>query len=101
LGCCGENVAIPQATGDYILLLNPDTEVLDDAIQKTVAFMEIILNAGIAGCKLLFPDGSVQKSVRGFHCPVYVLKRLFSICCCPRLDDESDRNFPLLLFTGG
>jgi GT2 family glycosyltransferase len=28
------NVALPKATGDYILLLNPDTEVLDGAIQK-------------------------------------------------------------------
>jgi len=60
------NVAIPHATGEYILLLNPDTEVLDGAIGKTVDFMENHPRAGVAGCRLLYPDGSVQPSVRGF-----------------------------------
>ena len=60
------NVAIRQAAGEYVLLLNPDTEILDGALQKTVAFMDSSPGTGIAGCKLLYADGSLQPSVRGY-----------------------------------
>jgi GT2 family glycosyltransferase len=60
------NPAILQATGDYVLLLNPDTVVLDNAIGKTVAFMDAHPSVGVAGCKLLYPDNTPQPSVRGF-----------------------------------
>ena len=59
----GNNVGIKQATGEYILLLNPDTEILDGAIQKTLSFMQKNFKIGIAGCRLRFPNGSLQKSV--------------------------------------
>lgn len=79
------NVALPQTTGEYVLLLNPDTEVLDGAIQKTVAFMESHPQAGIAGCKLLFPDGTVQPSVRGFPTVLYAfLEATFLYLLLPR-----------------
>jgi GT2 family glycosyltransferase len=60
------NIAIREATGEYVLLLNPDTEIRDGAVQKTVAFMDSRPGAGIAGCTLLYADGSAQPSVRGF-----------------------------------
>lgn len=60
------NQAIKKATGRYILLLNPDTLVLDKAIPKMIDFMEQHSNAGIIGCKLLNEDGSVQMSCRSF-----------------------------------
>ena len=60
------NIAIQDVTGEYILLLNPDTEILDGAIQKTVAFMDSRPEIGIAGCKLLYADRTVQPSVRGY-----------------------------------
>jgi GT2 family glycosyltransferase len=60
------NIAIRQAAGQYILLLNPDTEVLNRAIEKTIEFMEDKLHVGIVGCKLVYPDRSVQPSVRPF-----------------------------------
>jgi hypothetical protein len=60
------NIAIGQAAGEFVLLLNPDTEILDGAIQKTVAFMESRPGTGVAGCKLLYADRTVQPSVRGF-----------------------------------
>ena len=60
------NCAIRDAAGEYVLLLNPDTEILDGALQKTVAFMEGKPEASIAGCRLLYGDGTQQPSVRGF-----------------------------------
>jgi GT2 family glycosyltransferase len=60
------NQAIKQSTGNYILLLNPDTEISDNAIAKTFSFMQQKSDAGIAGCKILNSDGSLQPSVRRF-----------------------------------
>jgi len=60
------NIAIRQSAGEFVLLLNPDTEVLDGAIQRTVAFMEADARIGIAGCKLLYADRTLQPSVRGY-----------------------------------
>lgn len=62
----GNNIGIKQACGDNILLLNPDTEILNGTLRKTLSFMEANHKIGIAGCKLLFPDGSLQRSVRSF-----------------------------------
>jgi len=43
---------------DYVLLLNPDTEILPGAIETLVAFMESHPDAGIAGAGLINGDGS-------------------------------------------
>jgi len=46
----------------YVLLLNPDTEVLDDALATMVRFLDENPHAGVAGAKLLYPDGRLQHS---------------------------------------
>ena len=56
----GNNVAAQQATGRYLLLLNPDTLVLDGAIDKLVAFAKTRPDADIFGGRTLFPDGSLN-----------------------------------------
>jgi len=60
------NIGMRMSKGKFVLLLNPDTEVLDGALQKTVAFMVSTPRAGIVGCKLVYPDGMLQPSVRSF-----------------------------------
>jgi len=60
------NQAIKKSCGKYILLLNPDTRVADNAIKKTWQFMERANKSGIAGCKVLNDDGSLQPSIRRF-----------------------------------
>lgn len=60
------NQAIQQAKGDFILLLNPDTEILDNALEKMVSFMKNHPAAGVAGCQILNPDRTIQPSVRRF-----------------------------------
>lgn len=56
------NVAARAARGDYLLLLNPDTVVLDGAIDKLLAFARANPAAGIWGGRTLFPDGSLNPS---------------------------------------
>jgi GT2 family glycosyltransferase len=38
--CGGNNLGLEAATGDYVLLLNPDTVVQPDALAALVAFMD-------------------------------------------------------------
>ncbi|HEC34789.1 MAG TPA: glycosyltransferase family 2 protein [Chloroflexi bacterium] len=60
------NQGIAVAQGCYVLLLNPDTEVVDDALATMVAFADAHPDVGIVGPQLLNPDGSVQSSRRRF-----------------------------------
>ena len=54
------NLAAREASGTYILLLNPDTVVLDGAIDRLVAFAEAHPDYGIYGGRTLFADGSLN-----------------------------------------
>ncbi|HEY68397.1 MAG TPA: glycosyltransferase family 2 protein [Thermoflexia bacterium] len=60
------NQGIAVAQGRYVLLLNPDTEVVGDALATMVAFADAHPDVGIVGPQLLNPDGSVQSSRRRF-----------------------------------
>jgi len=60
------NQAIKQAQGKYILLLNPDTEFIENAAAKALKFMEENQDVDIVGCKLLNTDKTLQPSVRSF-----------------------------------
>ncbi len=60
------NQAIKQATGEYVLLLNPDTELQAAALQHMLTFMHSHPRCGVLGPKLLNIDGSLQRSVRRF-----------------------------------
>jgi GT2 family glycosyltransferase len=50
----GNNIALKQAKGDYILLLNNDTEVKPDFLDSLVELMESDKKIGIASSKILY-----------------------------------------------
>jgi GT2 family glycosyltransferase len=56
------NLGAEQASGRILLFLNPDTEVLGDALSQMVSFLDTTSDAGIAGCHLLNSDGTLQTS---------------------------------------
>ena len=60
----GNNAGIQVAQGEYILILNPDTIILNGALDKLVAFAERHPEAGACGCRVLNPDGSFQHPAR-------------------------------------
>ncbi len=62
----GNNQGIAAATGDFLLLLNPDTEIIDNALPHIVAYLQSQFDVGMVGPQLLNPDGSVQSSRRRF-----------------------------------
>lgn len=64
------NLALKEAKGKYFLLLNPDTIIREDTLTKMIEFFETHPDCGIAGCKVLNPDGTLQLACRrGFPGP--------------------------------
>lgn len=60
------NQALKVASGKNLLLLNPDTVVKENALDKMLDYI-YSNNVGIVTCKLLNTDGSLQKSVANFY----------------------------------
>jgi GT2 family glycosyltransferase len=56
------NQGILIAEGRYILLLNSDTIVLDNAVAQTVSFADCNPKAGAVGCRVLNSDGTLQST---------------------------------------
>jgi len=54
------NKGLLVARGRYALLLNSDTVVLGDAIEKAVCFADANVQAAVIGCRVLNPDMSLQ-----------------------------------------
>jgi GT2 family glycosyltransferase len=62
----GNNQAIQQSSGSYVLLLNSDTVVKEGALENLVKFMDETPQAGASGPLLLNSDGSLQVSCYPF-----------------------------------
>lgn len=71
------NQAIPQTTGEYILLLNPDTIVVGNAISTLAQFLDQHPGCGAVGPKVLNDDGTLQLACRrSFPSPAAAFFRL-------------------------
>lgn len=67
----GNNLAILQTESEYVLLLNPDTVVMEQTIRNVVEFMDAHPNAGAAGVEMLNADGTrAPESRRGIPTPM-------------------------------
>ncbi|MBI2419175.1 MAG: glycosyltransferase, partial [Ignavibacteriales bacterium] len=64
------NAGIKKSKGRYILLLNPDTLIGEETFVTMIKFLDEHKEVGLAGCKLLNPDGTLQLACRrGFPGP--------------------------------
>jgi N-acetylglucosaminyl-diphospho-decaprenol L-rhamnosyltransferase len=80
LGFAGaNNVVLREVTTPYVLLLNPDTEVLDDAPAALVRFLRAHPRAGVVGGRLVYGDGSFQHSVFAFPSLLQVFLDVFPV----------------------
>ena len=57
---CNQGIAVSK--GRYVLLLNSDTVILDNAIAKTVGFADSHPKAAVVSCRVLNPDGTMQQT---------------------------------------
>ena len=58
------NLAMNQISSKYVLLLNSDTIVIDDCLEKCIEYMESDSTLGAVGCKVVLPDGTLDKACR-------------------------------------
>lgn len=74
------NQAIRVSTGDYVLLLNPDTVVEDDTFTKTLDFMDSHPDAGGLGVKMVDGKGRfLPESKRGLPTPATAFYKMFGL----------------------
>jgi GT2 family glycosyltransferase/lipopolysaccharide/colanic/teichoic acid biosynthesis glycosyltransferase len=74
------NMALAQARGRFLLLINPDTVVQEDTFRVMLKFFEEHPDAGLAGCKILNPDGSIQLPCRrSFPTPWVAFTKVFGL----------------------
>jgi N-acetylglucosaminyl-diphospho-decaprenol L-rhamnosyltransferase len=62
----GWNTGIRETKGRYVLLLNADAWLVGSALRRLVEFADSRPNAAFVGPRLSNPDGTLQRSVRGF-----------------------------------
>ncbi len=63
------NLAYPEAKGQYVLMLNADAFVFPETLQKSYEFMEQHPDCGVMGARLVGRDGKLQPSARYFPTP--------------------------------
>jgi len=62
----GWNTGVARTSGRYVLLLNSDAWLDAGAVGRLVAFADAHPDAAVVGPRLRYPDGRLQRSVRGF-----------------------------------
>lgn len=75
----GNNQAIEASRGEFVLLLNPDVILPPGGLERAVAFMRQRPDAGALGVRQVHPDGSLQRSVRGFPTPLAIVWELLGL----------------------
>lgn len=71
----GVNTALAQAKGDYSLILNPDMIAIPGSVSALTSFMDKNPDVGVAGGKLISPNGKLQYSCYRFYTPLTIVYR--------------------------
>ena len=78
----GNNIAVKEAKGEYICILNPDTVVAEDTFEKILNSQLATRNSqlGIIGCKLIDGTGNfLPESKRGIPTPWVAFTKIFGL----------------------
>lgn len=75
------NIGFNRASGEYVLMLNPDTIVTRTALEGCVKFMDEHSEAGAAGVKMINKDGTfAMESRRGIVKPWVAFCKATGLC---------------------
>lgn len=75
------NMAIKQSTGEYVLLLNPDTLIGENVLKDCITWMDSCAKTGGLGVKMLGADGAFAfESRRGFPSPMTSFYKITGLC---------------------
>ena len=89
----GNNAGFREAIGEYVLLLNPDTIVLNEALDKWMVDVENHPECGAFGTRLLYGDGSYQISARPFPTNRRIWQQVFGFGFLGLLSDAWNAGF--------
>ena len=74
----GNNQGVAIASGEYVLILNPDTVHAEDSIIRLLDFADSKENIGVVGCKLIDGSGKfLPESKRNIPTPLVSIKKIF------------------------
>ncbi len=74
------NLGISQATGKYLLILNPDTILQEDTLDKTLIYYKSDSKIGAVTCKLVLPNGKLDLACRrSFPSPSVAIFRIIGL----------------------
>jgi len=73
----GNNLGISKAKGDYLLLLNSDTELINNAPKICYDYMQGHPEVGMTTAQLVYPDGRIQYNCRRFRTIGWELLEIF------------------------
>lgn len=74
------NQAIQKATGEYVLLLNPDTVVEEDTFRNVLAFMDAHPDSGGVGVRMIDGKGNfLPESKRSLPTPAVAFYKIFGL----------------------
>ena len=75
----GNNLGISKSKGDYLLLLNSDTELINNAPKICYDYMQQHPEAGMTTAQLIYPDGRIQHNCRKFRSISWELLEIFPV----------------------
>ncbi|WP_301924101.1 glycosyltransferase family 2 protein [Ferruginibacter sp.] len=75
----GNNLGVDNARGDYLLLLNSDIELINNAPKICLDHLLQHKEVGMATCQLLYPDGRIQYNCRRFRTISWELLEVFPL----------------------
>lgn len=90
----GNNIALAQARGRHVLLLNPDMEIVSGTLAELVAEMDAHPEVGIGSTITYYPDGRLHETMRRFPSPGRQLGEALMLTRLPvlkKLQEEESR----------
>jgi GT2 family glycosyltransferase len=75
----GNNMGVAAAKGEYLLLLNSDTEFLNNAAKICLDYLIANPKTGMTTCQLIYPDGRIQENCRRFRTIGWELLEVFPL----------------------
>jgi len=90
------NQGVKIAKGEYILLLNPDTEFKNDSLNSMIKYLETNPTISIIAPKLLNADGSLQISCWKFPSVLNIIAETFFLHLIFKIGQYSEQMFDSL-----
>ncbi len=91
------NLAIKESKGEFILLLNSDTLIKENSIDKCLNYVKNQDKVGAIGCKIILPNGDLDKACkRSFPNPKNSFYKLFGFNRIKKNSNSNDYNLDAL-----